>query len=90
MSWKNEPRYWKDNIAKIQPPEGHFSEALIGSDIGAEPTLKAVYEALKGPLGGKTPKALIQIIEKGYPAIKQKPVTEPAAMNRTQDGTGAA
>lgn len=96
MSWKNEPRYWKDNIKKITPPKGSPQERLISAgtgpigakDIGAEATLKQVYAALKG---GGPPNAaqLIKLIETGYPEINQEEVVESASMSRIGDGTGA-
>ena len=93
MSWKNEPRYWKDNIEKIKPPTGHFSEGLIGSDIGAEATLKQVYATLKGSTASfsnsSQVRQIIKVIVTGYPAIKQGAVTEPASMSRVGDGMGA-
>lgn len=104
MSWKNETRYWKDKLAKVDPQLGSSAippasrnvqqtintDVGIQSNVGAEATLRLVYVALKGPLHGKSPKALLQLIESGYPEIKQQAVTEPASMNRTEDGMGAA
>ena len=95
MSWRNEPRYWKD-IEKVDPqgtsaipPASSATAALIGthvSNIGPEATLKLVYAALKGPLHGKSPKALLKIIDSGHPDINQQAVTEPASMSRVKDG----